>query len=233
MTMMTGADEFENRKRHYGRRKGWKLRPHQAQLMDTLLPQLTLVPETGRAPLTYFDPGVTDVWLEVGFGGGEHLFWQAEKNPHVGLIGAEPFIAGAAKLLSKIGDDRIRNIRLYTEDAGDIIRALPDSSLGRVFILHPDPWPKTRHHKRRFIQTEMLDHLARVMKPGAELRFATDDESYKIYALERMIAHPLFRWTAQGQEDWRVRPDDWPQTRYEAKALREGRTCLYLKFVRR
>jgi tRNA (guanine-N7-)-methyltransferase len=162
---------------------------------------------------------VDDVWLEVGFGGGEHLAWQAQHNPRTGMIGCEPYISGVAKLLTKIVDANIPNIRLYTEDAREVIAALPDASLGRAFVLFPDPWPKTRHHKRRFIQTEMLDEFARVLRAGAELRFATDDPSYRVWALERLMAHKKFRWLAEAPEDWRSRPGDWPQTRYEAKAL--------------
>ena len=173
---------------------------------------------------------MTDVWLEVGFGGGEHLAWQAEANPNIGVIGAEPYVSGMAKLLSKIAERNAANIRLYPEDATDIIAALPDASLSRVFILFPDPWPKTRHHKRRFLQTAMLDALARVMKPGAELRFATDDKGYLVWALERLMAHPCFAWTAQGARDWRERTPDWPQTRYEAKALHG--VPVFLRFVR-
>jgi tRNA (guanine-N7-)-methyltransferase len=137
-----------------------------------------------------------------------------------------------AKLLSRIEGGALANIRLYTEDARDILSALPDGSLGRVFILFPDPWPKSRHHKRRFIQTAMLDELSRVMKPAAELRFATDDPGYLVWALERLSAHPAFAWTAQSAADWRARPDDWPETRYEAKAKKAGRACGYFRFVR-
>jgi len=193
-----------------------------------------LSPEPGREPRDYFSASsdITDVWLEIGFGAGEHLAFQAAIYPKFGIIGAEPYVAGMAKLLSKIADSDIRNIRLYTEDARDIITALPDQSLGRVFILFPDPWPKSRHHKRRFIQMDMLDALARVMQPGAELRFATDDSGYLIWALERLLAHRSFAWTAEGPGDWRTRTADWPETRYEAKAKKAGRTCAYLRFVR-
>jgi tRNA (guanine-N7-)-methyltransferase len=137
-----------------------------------------------------------------------------------------------AKLLAKIDGRQLDNIRLYTEDARDILAALPDASLGRLFILFPDPWPKTRHHKRRFIQMETLTELARVLRAGGELRFATDDAGYLSFALERFMAHPSFVWTAAGAADWRSRPADWPQTRYEAKALAAGRACTYLRFVR-
>jgi tRNA (guanine-N7-)-methyltransferase len=213
----------------YGRRKGPKLSAHKEELRRTLLPKLALRLEPGRDPKTYFGAEVTDVWLEVGFGGGEHLLEQARANPHIGLIGAEPYEAGVAKLLSKIAGET--NIRLHEGDARDIVEALPDACLGRVFILFPDPWPKTRHRKRRFVQTEMLDALARVMKPGAELRIASDDAGYADWTLERLMAHPAFAWTARCAADWKNRPPGWPQTRYEAKALHGP--PAYLLFVRR
>ncbi len=206
------------RRQLYGRRKGPKLSAHQQHLIDTLLPQLALKPELGADPKTYFDHA-DDVWLEVGFGAGEHLLWQAQHHPNVGMIGAEPYISGVAKLLSKVAEAKTPNIRLYIDDARDIIDALPDASLGRVFILFPDPWPKTRHHKRRFVQMDLLDRLARVMKPGAELRFASDDAPYFEWTLERVCAHPDFEWTAACSADWLSRPEGWPQTRYEAKEL--------------
>jgi tRNA (guanine-N7-)-methyltransferase len=224
--------EQEFPRRHHGRRKGWKLRPHQADLLGTLLPRLALAPEKGRDPCHYFDRPVREVWLEIGFGGGEHLAWQAAHHPEIGLIGAEPFVAGMAKLLARIEQAQLSNIRLYTEDARDILAALPDASLARLFILFPDPWPKTRHHKRRFIQMEILDELARVLKPGSELRFATDDPSYLLWAAERLTTHPRFVWAARAAGDWRVRPADWPETRYEAKALAAGRMPAYLMLVR-
>jgi tRNA (guanine-N7-)-methyltransferase len=222
------------RRKHYGRRKGPKLRARQAGLLESLLPTLALTPEQGRDPREYFlnADGIFDVWLEVGFGAGEHLAWQAEAQPQFGLIGAEPYVAGMAKLLSRIADKDLRNIRLYTEDVRDVIAAAPDASFGRIFILFPDPWPKTRHHKRRFIQMAMLDELARVMKRGAELRFATDEAGYLDWALERFCAHPAFRWMAESPADWRIRPPDWPETRYEAKAKKAGRKCSYLRFAR-
>jgi len=227
------ANGFPQR-RHFGRRKGPALSAHQSRLLETLLPRLLIHPEPERDPRGYFRAGLSDVWLEVGFGGGEHLLWQAETNPGIGIIGAEPYVSGVAKLLSKIdaSAEGVPNLRLYMEDAGDIIEGLPASSIGRAFVLFPDPWPKTRHHKRRFIQTAMLDRLARVMKQGAELRFATDDNSYLVWTLERLTAHPGFEWLARSATDWRERPSDWPETRYEAKAKGAGSTCTYLRFVR-
>ncbi|MGH6869883.1 MAG: tRNA (guanine(46)-N(7))-methyltransferase TrmB [Rhizomicrobium sp.] len=180
-------------------------------------------PETPRASTSPQGRGgidVDDVWLEIGFGAGEHLLWQAEHNPHVGLIGAEPYEGGVAKLLSRLSQAATpANIRIHMGDARDILAALPDASLGRVFILFPDPWPKTRHHKRRFLQMDMLDTLAARMKPGAELRFASDDAPLVEYTLERLMAHPAFTWTAARAQDWKTRPTDWPPTRYEAKQL--------------
>jgi tRNA (guanine-N7-)-methyltransferase len=257
---------IEYRRKLYGRRKGPKLSPHQERLLETLLPALALAPEAGRDPRLYFSAPVDDVWLEIGFGAGEHLLWQAAHHPHVGLIGAEPYVSGMAKLLSKLSlsplggegqgegaspsgefsedesaeapprpsplprEGRGENIRLYSDDARNIIEALPDASLARVFLLFPDPWPKTRHHKRRFVQMEMLDQLARVMKPGAEFRFASDDAGYLNWTLERLMAHPAFAWTATRAEDWHTRTADWPQTRYEAKEL-HGKPA-FLRFVR-
>jgi tRNA (guanine-N7-)-methyltransferase len=221
-----------HRRKLYGRRKGPKLSPHQERLLETLLPALALVPEAGRDPRRYFSAPVDDVWLEIGFGAGEHLLWQAAHHPHVGVIGAEPYISGMAKLLSKAAanEGASANIRLYSDDARNIIEALPDASLSRVFLLFPDPWPKTRHHKRRLVQMEMLDQLARVMKPDAEFRFASDDAGYLNWTLERLTAHPAFAWTAMRAEDWHTRTADWPQTRYEAKEL-HGKPA-FLRFIR-
>lgn len=203
-------------------------------MLDTSLPGLSLSPQNAADPHACFAPlVVTDVWLEIGFGAGEHLAEQAERNPDVGFIGAEPYVAGTAKLLAKISAGNLRNIRVYQSDAREIIDALPDASLGRAFMLFPDPWPKTRHHKRRLISPAILDRLARVMRAGAELRFATDDRSYLVWALERLATHGAFRWMADSPTGWRDRPGDWPQTRYEAKAKRAGRICTYLRFVRR
>jgi tRNA (guanine-N7-)-methyltransferase len=218
-----------HRRKLYGRRKGPKLSGRQAGLRQTLLGKLAYVP--GPEPLSQFPNSVQEVWLEVGFGAGEHLVWQAEHNPQVGLIGAEPYEMGVAKLLTKLEESPLNSVRLYEGDGRDIIEALPDASLGRFFLLFPDPWPKTRHHKRRFLQMEMLDALARVLKPGAELRFATDDKSYLPYALERLCAHPAFEWLAAGPSDWKSRPADWPPTRYEAKAIKGPPT--FLRFRRR
>jgi tRNA (guanine-N7-)-methyltransferase len=230
---MTDAENPQRRRRTiYGRRKGPALSAHQESLRETLLPTLLLRIEAGRDPKTYFGTPLDDVWLETGYGGGEHLLWQAQQNPRIGLIGAEPYISGTAKLLSKIDATAPPpNIRLHEDDARDIIDALPDASIGRFFLLFPDPWPKTRHHKRRFLQSAMLDKLARILHPGAELRFASDDAGYLAYALERLMAHDAFAWTAAGPSDWKTRTPDWPKTRYEAKELHGP--PVFLRFVRR
>jgi tRNA (guanine-N7-)-methyltransferase len=218
-----------HRRKLYGRRKGPKLSARQAGLRRTLLGELAYDP--GKDPFSQFPNTVRELWLEVGFGAGEHLVWQAGAHPHMGLIGAEPYEMGVAKLLTKLDESPLNTVRLYEGDGREIIEALPDASLGRFFLLFPDPWPKTRHHKRRFLQMEMLDQLARVLKPGAELRFATDDKSYLPYALERLMAHPAFVWLAEGPSDWKKRPADWPPTRYETKAIKGPPT--FLRFVRR
>jgi tRNA (guanine-N7-)-methyltransferase len=211
----------------YGRRKGPKLSAHQSSLRDTLLPKLRLALEQGRDPRAYFKD-VDDVWLEIGFGAGEHLLEQAQHHLRTGLIGAEPYEGGVAKLLARLAGDE--NIRIHEGDAREVIEALPDASIGRAFILFPDPWPKTRHHKRRFVQTQTLDALARVLASGAELRFASDDAGYLGWTLERLIAHPAFAWTAERASDWTARGADWPQTRYEAKALHGP--PVFLRFQR-
>jgi tRNA (guanine-N7-)-methyltransferase len=218
-----------NRRKLYGRRKGPKLSPRQVGLRGTLLGELAW--KIGPEPLGQFPNSVQDVWLEVGFGAGEHLVWQAAHHPQVGMIGAEPYEMGVAKLLTKMEETPLNTVRIHEGDGRDIIEALPDSSLGRFFLLFPDPWPKTRHHKRRFLQMEMLDQLARVLKDGAELRFATDDKSYLPYALERLMAHPDFEWLATRPSDWKSRPADWPPTRYETKAIKGPPT--FLRFRRR
>jgi tRNA (guanine-N7-)-methyltransferase len=226
------AEEQNPRRRRsiYGRRKGPKLSARQSRLRATLLVELTLHLEQGRDPQSYFARTVSDVWLEVGYGAGEHLLWQMANNPTVGFIAAEPYIAGTAKLLSRLDAKQLPNLRLHEDDARDIIAALPDASIGRFFILFPDPWPKTRHHKRRFIQRDTLDEIERILKVGAELRFATDDPGYLGYALERLMAHPAFRWTAEVPSDWTTRPADWPMTRYEAKEMHGP--PAFLRFVR-
>jgi tRNA (guanine-N7-)-methyltransferase len=208
----------------HGRRRGKKLRIGQQSLLDTLLPRLALALPVGPAKIDLaqaFGGSLPPdgVWLEVGFGAGEHLVWQAEQNPGVGLIGCEPYLNGVAKCLAHIERAGLTNVRLFTDDARLLMAALPARSLSRAFVLFPDPWPKTRHHKRRFVRRENLDRLAELMLPGAELRLATDDPSYLPWMVEHAGTHPAFEWLAEGPADWRGRPADWPATRYEQKML--------------
>jgi tRNA (guanine-N7-)-methyltransferase len=202
--------------------------------MRELLPRVSL-DLTSAAPRELsdlFGGTACEVWLEIGFGGGEQLIWQAERNPGVGFIGCEPFVGGIAKALTAIEARRLNNIRLYSDDARQVLRWLPDASISRAFVLFPDPWPKKRHRKRRFVARETLGMLARVMRCGAELRIATDIGDYARTILLAVRSLTDFRWLVSGATDWRTRPADWPATRYEEKAIREGRHCTYLRFIR-
>lgn len=219
----------------YGRRRGRPLRQGRQRALEELLPELG-IELAGEAPLdpsTLFPKAPHDVWLEIGFGGGEHLAWQAVHHPAVGLIGCEPFVNGVARLLSLVAERNLDNVRVLPDDARPLLDRLAPGSIGRAFILFPDPWPKARHHRRRIVSEPVLDRLAAVMRAGAELRLATDDMDYLRWMLERLLAHPAFEWMAEGPEDWRARPQDWPATRYEEKALRQGRRPVYLRFRRR
>ncbi len=229
------GEQNRHRRLVYGRRQGHKLRERQQHLMDTLLPGLKVDLDHLRAegPASRFDHPVSQVWVEIGFGGAEHLVWQAEQNPDVGIIGCEPFINGVAKLLSQVDDVGLRNVRVHDDDARDLLEALPDESVDRIFLLYPDPWPKLRHHKRRFISDENLDRFSRVLRDNGVLRFSSDIPDYVRWTLEHIHRHDAFHWTAQRPDDWRVRPEDWPQTRYERKALDAGRVPAYLTFIRR
>ena len=223
------------RRRLFGRRRGRPLRAGRAALVERLLPALAFdLPETGfLSPPGLFKTPPADVWLEIGFGAGEHLAEMAAAHPEVGLIGCEVFIDGVASLVRHIDEGRLANIRIFQEDARSLVEHLPDACLGRIFLLHPDPWPKRRHAGRRFLQPESLDQLARVLRPAGELRIATDDPTHLEWILRLMTAARDFDWQARSADDWRQRPGDWPQTRYEKKALKAGRRCTYLRYLRR
>jgi tRNA (guanine-N7-)-methyltransferase len=216
--------------RSFGRRHGRKLTPRQQRLVDEMLPRLRVDPADIAASLP---PAETPLWLEIGFGGGEHLVWQAERNPSIRFIGCEPFVDGVAKVLTAIDERALANVRLYDDDARDVLRALPAGSVDRTFILFPDPWPKSRHRKRRLVAEPMLELLARAMKPGAELRLGTDIADYARTMLLALAAVDRFDWIVDGPADWRTRPIDWPETRYERKAHAAGRRCSYLLLRRR
>jgi tRNA (guanine-N7-)-methyltransferase len=211
--------------RSYGRRRGRKPSARQATLLQDDLQRLT------------FDPamppqGFEQTWLEIGFGGGEHLLWQARQNPDVALIGCEPFEDGVIKVLSAIATEDLKNIRVHMGDAREILRSIPPNAVDRAFVLFPDPWPKRKHRKRRLVNASLLARMANVMRPGSELRIGTDIGDYARTMLEAFTREPRFLWQAASPDDWRIRPPDWPQTRYEAKAVREGRKRYYLRFLR-
>jgi tRNA (guanine-N7-)-methyltransferase len=218
----------------FGRRKGHALKPRQAALFESLLPRLALdlSKPAPRDLRTLFSPGIEEVRLEIGFGGAEHLLAQAQANPHIGFIGADAFANAIAKALAGVEQHKLANLRLHFGDASDLIDWLPPGSLSQTDLLYPDPWPKRRHWKRRFIQDEMLMRLARALAPGGALRFATDIDTYADHALIRVLRSADFVWTAQRADDWRKPWPDFAGTRYEAKAKREGRVPAYFIFRR-
>lgn len=221
----------------YGRLKGKGLRASQEAYLEEDLAALSpgkvgWEENPDRSPLdlaTLF--GGRDVWLEIGFGGGEHMVHQAASNPDIGIIGAEPYINGVAMLLGKIRKAGVENLAVHPGDVRDLFDVLPEASVGRAFLLYPDPWPKKRHHRRRFVTPDYLEALARVLRPGALFRVATDIEDYVRQTLEQ-VPRAGFQWLADRPDDWRRPWDDWISTRYEQKALREGRTPHYLTFRR-
>jgi tRNA (guanine-N7-)-methyltransferase len=219
---VTSASANAPQRRLYGRRRGRPLRVGQRALFETLLPPLCFaVPESGALdPRGLFADTIREIWLEVGFGAGEHLAYQAAAHPDCGIIGSEVFEPGIAHLLTEVRDRPLGNVRLFIDDARLVIAALAPESLGRAFILHPDPWPKERHKKRRIISRETLDHLAVALRDEAELRVATDDADYGEWIAERLAAHPDFAPLLT-----EPRPADWPPTRYELKAQTQGRTA--------
>jgi tRNA (guanine-N7-)-methyltransferase len=184
-------------------------------------------------PHGLYHPRVQTLWLEIGFGGGEHLAAQAAAHPEIGFIGCEPFINGVVSALGHIARQRLANVRLWPDDARLLLDRLPDAMLDRVFLLFPDPWPKARHKKRRFVSPENLDRLARLMRPGAELRLGSDDVDYVDWMLAHLDAHPAFESTRRDAADRWLRPPDWVPTRYEAKAAKQGVRPAYLGYRRR
>ncbi len=230
----TGPDP--HRRRLHGRRQGPKLKPNQRVRLDTLLPGIRVdVPAPGGVlkPGNLLTPGTQALWLEIGFGGGEHLAWQAAAHPEVTHLGVEPFLNGVAKLLGEIERLGLINVRVMVDDARLLLTALPNGALNRISVLFPDPWPKARHHKRRIVDTTTVEAFARVLADGGELRIATDDADYATWILATVGANRGFVWCAASAKDWRVRPEDWPATRYESKARAAGRQPVFLRYRRR
>ena len=217
--------EKERRFQFYGRRKGKTLRPHHAKLIADLLPQLQFAP-------AHFDFARKPVRLEIGFGGGEHLAHQAELHPDVAFIGAEPFVNGVAKLLAVIEAKKLQNVSVHAGDVRELFELLPDQSLERIYLLYPDPWPKTRHHRRRLVSQENLQQFHRLLKPGGLFLFASDIDQYVQWTLLEARKATGFTWLAESAADWRQPFSDWVETRYETKAKREGRRPSYLTFRR-
>jgi tRNA (guanine-N7-)-methyltransferase len=218
----------------FGRRKGHALRPRQVALLDALLPRLALDLATAApSDLRTLFSGADEVRLEIGFGGGEHLIAEAQRHPRTGFIGSEPFINGMAKALALIDERQIANVRLHHGDASELLAWLPAGSLARIDLIYPDPWPKRRHWKRRFVQDDSVGAFARLLRPGGEFRFATDIADYAAWTLVRLLRSPDFEWTAERADHWRQPWQSFSGTRYEAKAKREGRVPCYLIFRRK
>ena len=218
----------------FGRRKGHKLRAHQADLIENLLPHLVL-DITGPSPSDLrelFDPRADDARLEIGFGGGEHLAAEARSFAGTGFIGCEPYVNGMAKILAQIEAYNIGNIRLFAGDAAELLAWLPPRALSRIDLIHPDPWPKRRHWKRRFVQDATIRAMARVLKPSGEFRFVSDIDDYCAWTLAHLLRAPDFHWMAERADDWREPWDGYTMTRYGKKAEREGRVATYLRFQR-
>ena len=225
-------DTIESQRAFFGRRKGHKLRAHQADLIENLLPRLAL--DIAGPPVTdlsgLFDRPVNDVRLEIGFGGGEHLIAEASVFPNTGFIGCEPYVNGMAKILTLIEAGNISNVRLFAGDAAELLAWLPARSLARIDLIHPDPWPKRRHWKRRFVQDTTIAAMARVLKPNGEFRFVSDIDDYCAWTLWHFARSPSFAWTAERAPDWREPWAGYTMTRYGRKATREGRDAAYLIF---
>jgi tRNA (guanine-N7-)-methyltransferase len=229
--MSQAPDSSATPRAFFGRRKGHALKPRQAALFETLLPRVALdLTKPAPADLRSLFASADDVRLEIGFGGAEHLIAQAQAHPNIGFIGSDAFINGVAKALVAIDAHKLANVRLHFGDASELLDWLPPAALARIDLLYPDPWPKRRHWKRRFIQEGSLRRLARLLRAGGELRFATDIADYAVYALARVLRSPDFVWTAEVASDWRRPWADFAGTRYEAKAKREGRVPAYFVF---
>ncbi len=219
--------------RSYGRRKGKTLKGERAKALEEVMPVVsikTLEDEIMIDPKSFFDFPVKEVWFEIGFGNGEHIVHQAENNPEVGIIGCEPFLNGVAACCKEISDKGVKNIRIWHDDARLLMLRMQPHSIDKLFLLHPDPWPKTRHHKRRFIQTESLNLISSLLKDDADFRMATDHFTLAQWMLEKTYFHPNFEWKANCAHDWQTPPDDWIDTRYHDKGKRKDHIQVFLNF---
>lgn len=239
----------------FGRRQGHKLKPQRQALMRDLLPQIEIdlgdqerpeasatlpepTPFSESTPYEAIDPrslfakGTKEIWLEIGFGAGEHLAWHAARHPDIGFIGCEPFLNGVSALLDRIARENLSNVRIFPDDARLLMARLSSGGIDRLSVLFPDPWPKSRHQKRRIMSAKNIASFADIMADGSEFRFASDHAEYGCWTLLKMLAEPQFRWLAEGPDDWRKRPADWPETRYEGKAREADRTPLFLRYER-
>lgn len=223
---INSKDYKEDRERpwiaSFGRRRGRKFSTHRQALLEDALKQhrLTLPPAGELYPIEQ------ETWIEIGFGGGEHLAAQAKQHPNIQFIGCEPYLNGVASLLGHMEEQQIDNIQILTDDARLLLESLPESSIDRVFILYPDPWPKARHHNRRIISNATLDMLVQIMKPGATLRIATDHDDYATWIMAHLLDHPNIEWHPITKADWQTPPEDWVETRYEQKAKKSGKTQM-------
>lgn len=220
--------------RVYGRRLAKPLKKTSEARLREFFPKYSISLEDNKLDLAgLFDHSPKEYWLEIGFGKGEHLVAQAKANPDVGFIGCEPFINGVSGLVDHIVRDNVTNIRFFMDDARLLMDAMEEGSIARAFILFPDPWRKKRHHKRRIVSPGNLIVLAKLLKDDAQLRIATDHHDYCRWILARLMENPNFCWNADHPDQWHKRPEDWPPTRYEQKALAVGRESAYMTFVRR
>lgn len=232
---MTGPSHRErSTEAFFGRRHGKTLRPAPTAALAEQLPayRIDLSGEPPQDIRQLFEAPVSTTWLEIGFGGGEHLLHEARRRPDVGFIGVEPFINGMAKLMVALAAQPLPNLRIYDDDATQLLDWLPAASVDGLDLLYPDPWPKKRHWKRRFVSRVNLDRIARVLKPDARFHFASDIDTYINWTLLHCRSHPAFEWQAKSAADWHTPYEAWPGTRYEAKAIREGRRPAYLTFQR-
>ncbi|MDG1858984.1 MAG: tRNA (guanosine(46)-N7)-methyltransferase TrmB [Emcibacteraceae bacterium] len=220
--------------RVYGRRQGKALRKASKERLEEYFPRYSIsLDENGAVDFTsLFEEEYKEYWLEIGFGKGEHLVAQAKANPEIGFIGCEPFLNGVSGLIDHMAREGVTNIRFFMDDARLLMDAMPDQFISRCFILFPDPWRKKRHYKRRIVSPGNVDVLSRLLKNDSELRIGTDHHDYCRWILARMMENENFNWQSDHPDDWHVRPEDWPSTRYEKKALKVGRLSAYMRFKR-